>query len=70
MDSKQIKDILQALKDKHDKQEQVYNDTVAEIQELCEHKELIGIMIGKKCTVCGKIFTNDDERLTHYKAID
>lgn len=70
MNDKQIKLIIKLLKDKLEQEQYKYDIAIEKVQELCEHKELNDIMMGKKCTVCGKIFAHDDKRLIKYKRIE
>lgn len=69
MNDEQIRLIIKSLKDKLEEEQHKYNVAIEAIQELCEHKELNEIMMGKKCTICGKIFPHDDKRLIKYKRI-
>ncbi|MGU8834313.1 hypothetical protein ACV3UL_08425 [Clostridium perfringens] len=53
-----VKELLKALEEKFNNEKAVYEKALEDVQNLCSHKNMIPILVGGKCTVCGKIFSN------------
>jgi len=68
LSDEQLKLIIKALNDEFRIAEQKHKNTLIEIQNLCPHTTLESVMMGKRCTVCGK-FIVDERELIKYEKI-